>query len=324
MKKIIILCLLLVSSVITHAEMKIGDSTTIIFAPVEMGQKILTTNDDYIQRLSQFDRSAKMKSDKEITEEEFLKHLSSNVIAWDESEQQLLDSIFTSVKVELDTYASLFPEKIYLIKTTGEEEGGAEYTRSNGIVFAQNTLTAEPDMLKRILCHELFHVLTRKNPQLQEKLFAMIGFYPCNEIIFPDELINRKITNPDAPKNNHWIELDVNGKKIKTIPILFSTIEKYDTQLGGEFFEYMDLQFLELETGDDSTTLKAKTLDGSAKFVDMSQATGFFEQIGYNTNYILHPEEILAENFAMLILQPSEIPSPELIDSMRKVLANKM
>ena len=45
----------------------------------------------------------------------------------------------------------------------------------------------------------------------------------------------------------------------------------------------------------------------------------FFGQIGNNTHYIIHPEEILAENFACLITQ-EKVSTQSIIDSMKTIL----
>jgi hypothetical protein len=85
------------------------------------------------------------------------------------------------------------------VKTTGTEEGDAEYTRGAGIVLPESA----PAMEKRgellgIVAHESFHVLSRNAPELRDRLYAVIGFQPCREIVFPEALAARKITNPDA------------------------------------------------------------------------------------------------------------------------------
>jgi len=54
--------------------------------------------------------------------------------------------------------------------------------------------------------------------------------------------------------------------------------------------------------------------------VGLQQVAGFFEQVGRNTEYIIHPEEILADNFAILILQEHDVPSPGTIQKLGEVL----
>ena len=53
------------------------------------------------------------------------------------------------------------------------------------------------------------------------------------------------------------------------------------------------------------------------------QISGFFEQVGRNTDYIIHPEEILAENFALLMIGKRDVASPEILDKMRSALGQK-
>ena len=47
------------------------------------------------------------------------------------------------------------------------------------------------------------------------------------------------------------------------------------------------------------------------------------EQVGNNTDYIIHPEEILADNFALLVLGEHNMPSPEIPQKMREILLRK-
>ena len=53
------------------------------------------------------------------------------------------------------------------------------------------------------------------------------------------------------------------------------------------------------------------------------KVSGFFEQVGGNTKYLIHPEEILADNFAWLILDEHNVPSPEILQKMRPILEQK-
>mgnify|MGYP000737127861 CR=1 FL=1 len=50
------------------------------------------------------------------------------------------------------------------------------------------------------------------------------------------------------------------------------------------------------------------------EILDIRNVTGFFEQIGYNTQYIIHPEEIVASNFELLFEENPEVQSKEILD----------
>jgi hypothetical protein len=133
-------------------------------------------------------------------------------------------------------------------------------------------------------------------------------------------LKSRKLTNPDAPANDHYIEVQVDGTPALVVPILFSRTETYDVERGGEFFQYLVFKFLLVERDGDSLDLKPVCDDTGPRLLDVNQLSGFWEQVGRNTRYIYHPEEILADNFALLVTQNGNVPSPDILDKMKQVL----
>lgn len=303
-------------------QIKIGENTTVVFATVEEGRKILSSRDDFVQRMSPFDRAARMKTAKTVSVKKYLAFVGKNVLAWNEPEKQKMTSAFQGIKKKLDALSVPFPKKIFFVKTTGKEEGAAEYTRANAIVFPKAHLKAPLAKIQHTICHELFHIMSRENPELREKLYAAIGFEKCNEIAFPLKFKQRKLTNPDAPRNDHYIRLQVKGKEQWAIPIIFSRSEKYDVKKGGEFFDYLQFKLLLVERDGDGSSTVRPIHDGRSKkpkLVDLQQVYGFFEQVGNNTGYIIHPEEILADNFSFLVMQKRDIPSPEIIEKMKKL-----
>lgn len=304
----------------SHGQVKLNDSSTVVCATVEQGKAILTTKDDFVLRMSLFDRAARIKTDQEVSEEEYLEFVGMNVLPWSDEEKRVIASALEGIPAKLEPFSLPLPEKVYLVKTTGSEEGGAAYTRGNAIIFPKANLTAPVPSLQQTICHELFHILSRCNPDLREKLYAVIGFVKCNEVDFPSELKPRKLTNPDAPKNDHCILVQAKGKKHWAVPILFSRTEKYDVKRGGEFFHYLEFRFLLVER-DETTSMVKPMYDGQkAELVDMRQVSGFIEQVGRNTGYIIHPEEILADNFALLVLKRQNLPSPDITGKMEEIL----
>ena len=305
-----------------YSEVRIGDTTTFTFATIEQGKKILTVRDDFIQRLSPFDRAARMKTDKDISEEEFLQFVASNALAWNDDEISMVESSLLSLKPRLEAIALPWPKTIYMIKTTGKEEGDSAYTRANAVIIPQSMLVSGMGKsLQKIISHELFHVLTRKNPALQEKLFAGIGFYKCKEIAYPPKLQAMKITNPDAPRNDYCINLQFADSSVWAVPILFSRSASYNVKQGGQFFDYLKFRLLVVTKDDTSvpSTLSYDQVD--PQLVDLDQVSKFYEQVGKNTKYIIHPEEILADNFALLVQGEEKVKSPEVLKRMREILA---
>lgn len=319
MKRLLILFSLLGVAPL-FGQLKLSPESTLNFATVDEAKKLLTTSDEFVQRLSPFDRAARLKTDRVVSEKEYLAFVEKHVLPWTETEKKKMTGAFEEVQKRFRELALPFPKKVFLAKTTGKEEGGAAYTRSQIIVFPQGHLRGSVDRLQKTLSHELFHVLSRANPMLRDKLYRSIGFQKCEELPFPQELKDRKLTNPDAPKNQHCIKVEVDGKPQWVIPVLYSKSEKYDVQRGGEFFRYLQFQLLLVQRTDGSTRVNAIYENKEPKLVEVGEVSGFFEQVGRNTNYIIHPEEILADNFALLVVGKKDLPSPAIIAKMEKIL----
>ncbi|MCH2062299.1 MAG: hypothetical protein MK194_01095 [Roseibacillus sp.] len=304
------------------AEVRLG-RTTLSFATVEEGKRVLTSRDDYVERMSAFDRAARLKTDRVVLEREYLEFVGKAVVAWEEAEKEKVYLAMEGVEEALKKMALPFPKKIWLIKTTGQEEGNAAYTRANAIVFPEKFLKGGAPWVQRVLCHELFHVLSRANRELREKCYAAIGFEKCDELEFPEELAGRKLTNPDAPRNEHCLKVKIDGEEQWVIPILFSNEEKYDPAKGGEFFRYLQFKLLVVERAEEGMGVEVVRKGGKAKLLDAGEVTGFLEQVGENTTYLIHPEEILADNFVLLVTGKRGVPSPEVVEKLGKVLAGR-
>lgn len=295
-------------------------STMVHFASQSEGRQVLVAKDDFIQRLSPFDRSARMKTEKAVSEGELLEFIGRNIVDWTKEEMQTVEAAIEAIQPPLRDLPLSLPPTVQLIKTTGTEEGNAAYTRATAIVLPKSALGKRQEDLQKLICHELFHIVSRQNPELREKLYQIIGFTKCNEIELPPELKRRKITNPDAPRNDHFIRLKIDEHECFAVPILLSGVEMYDVKRGGEFFAYLQFQFLVVEKSSGSQNVKVVYEGSSPRLVGMQGVTGFMEQVGRNTDYIIHPEEILADNFALLVLNERNVASPEILQKMREVL----
>lgn len=303
-----------------QASVQLGDTTTVVFVTSEEGRMVLTNRDDFVLRMSPFDRAARLKTDRDVSESEYLEFVSRNVLEWGEAERTRVTSALEGIQAGLEAFSVSLPKTVLLVKTTGNEEGGAAYTRANAIVFPESDLGRPVENLQRTIAHEFFHIMSRANPDLRERLYAVIGFMACDEVAFPPGLQPRKITNPDAPRNNHCVRLQVEGEEVWAIPILFSRAEKYDVSKGGPFFDFLEFQLLLVEREAGSSV--RPVLDGrEPKLLGIQEVSGFFEQVGRNTSYVLHPEEILAENFALLVLKQGDPPSPSVLAAIEQVIS---
>ena len=115
--------------------------------------------------------------------------------------------------------------------------------------------------------------------------------------------------------------LGLGDQAVWAVPILLSKTEKYDVERGGEFFNYLSFKWLIVERGEGTKVVPAMT-KGEAKLVEMADVIGFEEQAGNNTTYTIHPEEILADNFKLMVLGKNA-KSPEVLQKIRVALGIK-
>lgn len=277
---------------------------------------ILTQKDDFVAGVSQFDMASRMKRADNPSKSEYLDFIASHTLDWTAEERVAVNKAYLQIEPKLHALNVTLPQPIQFIKTTGLEEGGAAYTRGQAIILQHKQIANEAG-LPGLVAHEILHIFSRFNPEVKQKLYQAIGFYPLGEIAFPTHLLQQKITNPDAPINDFAIRVDYQGDKVWAVPILYSAEPRYSLEKGGEFFDYLEFNFVIVGRAQ-QPNLSAYDPD-NAEIVKVSDLQGFFKQIGRNTNYIIHPEEIIAENFSFLMTGKAELKSPMLLHKIEQV-----
>jgi hypothetical protein len=315
--------LLLLSSIVVGADdgnrIQLSEASQIQFATVEEGKAALKKRDTFINSLSRFDKQSRLNTSKQVSTEQFLEFAASNVLAWNDDNIRTLSGVIEKIRPKLRVFDLPFPKTIQFVHTTGKEEGGAAYCRGNAIVLPIKVMSRSPKQLEHLLTHELFHVLSSHNPKLRQKLYAIVGFQPCGEVAVPESFVNRKLTNPDAPTIDHAITLLVNGEKQHAVPILYASVENYDPTSGKSFFSFLEFRLMLVTTRGNKTLPLMR--DNEPVLVDPRKLPAYFEQIGRNTGYIIHPEEILADNFMHLVHEKENLRTPRIVEEMRKALA---
>ena len=289
---------------------QLGTNVTIRFASVEQGREILTRRDDFIAALTPLDRRARMQTDQDISEKDFLAFVGRSVRSWTPEETNRITSLLQTLGEKLDRWHLPFPAVVLLVRTSGEEEFNNWYTRQNAIVFPSSDVAGRPSALSNLLLHELFHVLSRHDPELRKACYGIIGFRPINEIELPEELRQRKVTNPDGVENGWRIGLTNQNEALHAVPILLATGPSFNpNERGASPYNYFRL----LVVKPDGTNCMAQRVAGRPRLLRPAETTGWFEQIGRNTGYTIHPDEILADNFIRLINGDTSLPSPQII-----------
>lgn len=301
-------------------EISLTPKTIIQFASAPDGRRELGKKDAFIEAMSPFDRTARMQSDQPVGEAELLRFISAQALSWQADEIRKWTGIIGSASKRFASLTLELPPKIMLVKTSGKEEGNAAYCRStNVIVLPQDKVQDAEGDANDLFIHELFHILSRNNSKLRDDLYGIVGFKPCPAVELPDSLQPRKITNPDAPRIEHYIEVVTDGKNQPVVPILFSNQDTYQANSGKSFFAYLTFKLMAVEKQEN--VWRPKLAAGQPWLLDVSEVKNFHEQIGRNTGYVIHPEELLADNFVLLVNQKRNLPSPEIVEKMGRLLA---
>jgi hypothetical protein len=293
-------------------------TTTLHFATKAEAAALLARRDEYTRATSLFDRQARMKTAKLVSAADFRAFSAQHARDWPADEKTRVAAAVKALKPRLAELNLQLPERILLIHTSGQEEGGAAYCRQNGVILPAKRLPREPLRLQRLLAHELFHILSRQQPELRAKLYRIIGFQVCSEIELPEKLRDRKITNPDAPRIDCQMTIEHAGKKVLAAPVLYATVERYDPQQGGSFFRYMRFRLMVVEPKE--AGFQPLLVDGNPVMIDPAKSPSFLRQIGQNTGYIIHPDEVLADNFSFLVMGKIGLKTPRIVVEMRELL----
>jgi len=313
---------LLVPASAPQAQIRIASQTLVEFASVKQGREILGRVDDYVSRMGPFDRMLRLKTARAVSEREFLDFAMDNVLPWTEEEKARVGAIVASLAGELEKLDAPFPARVLLVKTSGREEEGVAHTRANAVMLSQRSLGATAEELAGLLAHELFHLLSRHDRALRAQAYRIIGFRLCPEIALPAQLAPIRITNPDAPVNDAYIDVVADGKPVPVMPVLLSRSPKFDLAIGRDIVDYWMLKLLVLEAADAGGRMRPVLREGEPVLLAVSAVSGFSEQVGRNTGYIIHPEEILADNFALMVTGRS-VESPEVLRKLRELFARR-
>jgi hypothetical protein len=317
-----VLTLLSTSALCDASEWKLGEHSLIKTASVEEGQAALSQKDVYIEAMSPFDLAVRLKTTEPATTEAYLRQSAAAVRTFTAADEQKLSAAFEILLPKLERWQLPWPGTLLLVKATAEHEAGAAYCRGPVIVLPEARLSPSANSLARLLAHEMFHVLSNQNPELRRDLYALVGFEHGGAVQLPESLAEKKITNPDAPTLTDFAKLKIGERETMIVPILLAEPAKFDPALNKNLFGYLQVRLLEVTPGESGMQ---PLLDdsGNPRLHDINEVPGYMELIGRNTRYIIHPEEVLADNFSLLVFDAQGLPTPDLLKKIDERLKQK-
>ncbi len=305
----------------------------IIFADKNQAAEIISKDntEQFFERINTIDMSIQLKKDfdknlnKKKILDEYKESLKNGVLDFTDNEKDFVRNIFVdAIRLCNNLSSSVFPKSIHLIKSDGNRYGpSVYYTRENAIIIPQNVLKEQnPQRFLSTMLHEIFHIYSRYNPEKRKALYELIGFKKAaSKIKYNSFTMERYLTNPDGIDFDYLIDLETKkGEKVQAIPLIYSNKDSYNPEIT-TFFAYVSFGLIEVKFKNGTYWIPEDNRPN-----DVTQYTNFYTQIGENTGYIIHPDEILADNFIYLAKATEnpaslkEYKSQEVLMQIKKIL----
>ena len=267
------------------------------YASASEGKDLLLSNDTYYAGFSQNDLDFRVQKTG-ATMEEYQAFAAEQVLDFTDEEKALFDGCLAEMELTLVERGYTLPPlgEVVFVKTTGAEECHvAAYTHGTTIFVSTDLLALlsdpsiadeEQNLLPYILWHELFHCLTRCNPDFRADMYKLIHFTVHDEdYVLPPSVMDYHISNPDVEHHDSSALFNIDGRDVECFTD-FVTTQHFESA-GDEFFDY--------------STTALVPVDGTDTFYTPDQATNFDEVFGRNTDYVVDPEECMADNFSLAL-----------------------
>jgi sulfur carrier protein ThiS len=291
--------------------------TTVRFASVAQGRAVLGTVDEWMPLTSELQRASTLGRTPPVSVEEFRAFSAEAVLPWTEPQQLRWRKALERLAPKFAALQVPLPPELLLISTNGRDAFGNPYTRGRAVVLPLASLPDRADADVYILAHELFHVVSRHAPALATRLYTTIGFESTAPLQWPAAWLPQRIANPDAPFDRHLMRTSFEGRAVALMPLLMAG--RADLKAGESFFSVMQVRLLEVTPGDATRPTLPVLSDGQPVWHEPRQVPDYLARLGGNTNYILHPEETMADNFAFAV-NGSPVPNQALLTRIEEVL----
>lgn len=288
------------------------------YASQEEGVSLLLGNDEYYNGLSQNELDYKMQK-KDATLEEYKEYASGQVLEFSDEDKQAIDKGMEEVEriIRENDYDIPDIDEIVFVKTTQDEENGSTaYTHGTQIYFGDKMieyLTSDEEETANlsicILWHEIFHCLTRCTPEFRAEMYELIHFTVQEENFeIPPSVYEYFISNPDVENHNSYATFIIDGEPVDCFTAWMSA--KHFEKEGDSFFDYKVTALV--------------PIDGSDTYYVEDDAENFYEIFGRNTDYVMDPEECMADNFSYAMTYGKdgrEYENPEIIDGILEIVS---
>ena len=285
----------------------------VTLATTEESTTAITARDEYLTAVTAADVSIWLHQPGSPADIDALaRYFAASVRPWDADERARLEAMIERVSPRVAQVAHLLPNGVQIAAIDASATAGADFTRGHTIFLSG--LKPTDEALDERFFHELFHVISRANPGRRDALYGIIGFERCTPLVLDSGLRARVLTNPDAPVVAYVSRLEVDGRTVFATPLMIADIERYTTTSG--LFDHVAVQFTPFARDQQGRC----TRDEASAFTQAQIGRALLARAGNNTDYAHHPEELVADNFAQMMMGRSDAPSPQIYDQIADVL----
>lgn len=288
-----------------------GTNITFLDSTESALQIITDQHDSFFESLSIVDMAIQLRTDKRFSTRdealtEYKNKLRSEVSSFTSEEQMILKSTMQEAKRLLDSInPKLWPNNIDLIKIRTNHYGpDVYYTREDAIFIPDNVFTSNRSQteLLPVILHEIYHILSRFDNKFRTDTYKLINFVEHHKKIkLSDALQAKRLTNPDGTTLEYAIKLSDNkGNSTLATPFIKSNQPYYSRSIPS-FFAYINFDIYRLAELDDGSLFIESDKAGNTT-LNQEYQVDYFNHISDNTQYVIHPEEIMADNFKIAAL----------------------
>lgn len=262
------------------------------FVDREEAVHLYLSNTAYFENATAYDMQ--FKTQQKDADLERLKQYGANQMQeFSDTEKENLTAAMDEIETMLKEKGFHLPplDEIQFIRSTQFEEGCATAYTHGTQIYMDGLIpiflaAGEQNHQKgiSILLHELFHCLTRNDPAFRKDMYALIGFQVMeHDFDIPESVQKIALSNPDVEHHDAYAAFTIDGQKKDCGLVIIST-QPYEN--GDDLFSHLEIALVPVH-GDVN----------EKDYYVMDDAEDFWEVVGQNTDYVIDPEECMADNF---------------------------
>lgn len=298
-------------------------SDSLEFASNDLGYDFLINDEEIVNKFSNNDFYIRFGKYEFVDSEDRRKSYDGKILEWtDEEKNYIIKNIMTFENYFFENNITI-PKKIYMFKVSDDLEYGEFFVRDNAIFIPEKLINGFREDLQKAIVKSIFYILVDSNQEKYERLCNAVGFYKTSELIFPKEYLNDKFTYENSYKNDFYIKSKYKDVEFDFMPISYF-LEKYD---GNNVLEDVINKYIAVNISDSGVVPLYldedlnENDDGKLLEVNLNELNNYYTSIGNNSSLLSNPKEILADNFAIAVLN-RKANNKRILDKIVSIMKN--